>query len=50
MVSVLYCAHLCMKCSLGISNFLEEISSLLHNSKCLIDHLDPYSQSLSIII
>ena len=27
-ISVLYCAHLCMKCSLGISNFLEEISSL----------------------
>ena len=27
-VSVLYCAHLCLKCSLGISNFLEEISSL----------------------
>ena len=25
-VSVLYCAHFCMKCSLGISNFLEEIS------------------------
>src|SRR5574340_1260476 len=23
-------AHLCMKCSLGISNFLEEISSLSH--------------------
>ena len=30
MVSVLYCAHLCMKCSLGISNFLEGISSLLY--------------------
>ena len=27
-VFVLYYAHLCMKCSLGISNFLEEISSL----------------------
>ena len=25
-ISVLYCAHLCMKCSLGISNFLGEIS------------------------
>ena len=24
-------AHLCMKCSLGISNFLEEISSLSHS-------------------
>jgi len=30
-VSVRYCAHLCMKCSLGISNFLEEISSLSHS-------------------
>ena len=28
--SVLYCAHLGMKCSLGISDFLEEISSLSH--------------------
>ena len=28
--SVLYWAHLCIKCSLGISNFLEEISSLSH--------------------
>ena len=27
----LYWAHLCMKCSLGISNFLEEISSLSHS-------------------
>ena len=27
-ISVPYRAHLCMKCSLGISNFLEEISSL----------------------
>ena len=25
-----YCAHLCMKCSLGTSNFLEDISSLSH--------------------
>ena len=30
-ISVLYCAHLCMKCSLVISNFLEEISSLFHS-------------------
>ena len=30
-ISVLYWAHLCMKCSLGISNFLEEISSLSHS-------------------
>ena len=27
-ISVLYWAHLCMKCSLGISNFFQEISSL----------------------
>ena len=30
-ISVLYCAHLCMKYSLGITNFLEEISSLSHS-------------------
>ena len=30
-ISVLHCAHHCMKCSLGISNFLEEISSLSHS-------------------
>ena len=30
-MSILYCAHLCKKYSLGISNFLEEISSLLHS-------------------
>src|SRR5574337_821144 len=30
-MSVLYRAHLCMKCSLGISNFLEEICSLSHS-------------------
>ena len=29
--SVLYCAHLCMKCSLGISNFPKEISNLSHS-------------------
>ena len=29
-ISVLYRAHLCIKCSLGISNFLEEISRLSH--------------------
>ena len=29
--SVFYWAHLCMKCSLGVSNFLEEISSLSHS-------------------
>ena len=31
LVSALYCAHLCLICSLGISNFLEEISSLSHS-------------------
>ena len=30
-ICVLYCTHLCMKCSLGISNVLEEISSLSHS-------------------
>ena len=30
-ISVLYCAHLSTKCSLGISNFLEEISSLSYS-------------------
>ena len=30
-ISVLYRAHLCMKCSFGIFNFLEEISSLSHS-------------------
>ena len=29
-ISVLNSNHFCMKCSLGISNFLEEISSLSH--------------------
>ena len=29
--SVFYRAHLCMKCSLGISNFLDEIFSLSHS-------------------
>ena len=30
-ISVLYWAYLCMKCSPGITNFLEEISSLSHS-------------------
>ena len=30
-ISVLYCARFCMECSLGISNFLEEISGLSHS-------------------
>ena len=31
MISVLYRAYLCMKCSFGISDFLEEIPSLSHS-------------------
>ena len=31
-LSVFYCAYLCMKCSLGISNFLEEILQLIAHS------------------
>ena len=30
-ISVLYWAHLFMKCSLGVSNFLEETSNLSHS-------------------
>ena len=30
-MSVLYCAHLCMKCSPRISNFLKEILNLPHS-------------------
>ena len=30
-ISVLYCGHLYMKCSLGISNFPEKISGLPHS-------------------
>ena len=30
-VFFLMCAHLCMKCSLAISNFLEEVSCLSHS-------------------
>ena len=39
---VLYCAHLCMKCSLGISNFLEEISAAKSLQSCptLCDPID----------
>ena len=28
---VIYCAHLCMKCSFGISYFFEEISNIFHS-------------------
>ena len=31
-ISFLYCAYLFMKCSVGNSNFLEEISSLSHST------------------
>ena len=31
-ISVLYWTHLCIKCSLGISQFLEEISTLSHST------------------
>ena len=34
-ISVLYWAHLCMKCCLGISNFLEEISAAAAAAKSL---------------
>ena len=30
-ISALYCVHLCMKCFLGISNLLEEISRVSHS-------------------
>ena len=30
-IYVLNCAHICMKCSFGITNFLEEICSLSHS-------------------
>ena len=47
-ISVLYWAQLCMKCSLGISNFLEEISSLSHSTAFLFlctDHWGRLSYS-----
>ena len=37
-ISVFYRAHLCMKCSLGISNFLEEISFCCFPLFLCIDH------------
>ena len=43
-ISVLYCVHLCMKCSLGISNFLEEASAaaakLLQSCPTLCNSMD----------
>ena len=49
----LYCAHLCMKCSLGISNFIEKISSLSHSlfsSICLHCSLKKAFLSLLVIL
>jgi len=40
---VLYWTHLCMKCSLGISNFLEEISRLSHSMLLLLLLLSSFS-------
>ena len=41
-ISVLYCSHLCMKCSLGIFYFLEDISSLSPEKA-----MAPYSSTLA---
>ena len=52
-ISVLYWAHLCMKYSLGISNFLDEISSLSHSmfsSLCLQRSLRKAFLSLLAIV
>ena len=46
-ISVLYCAHLCMKCSFGISNVLEEISSLSHS--CIPLHWSLREAFLSLL-
>ena len=40
MISVLYRTHLCLKWSLGISNFLEEISSLSQHPKTHIKQIN----------
>ena len=45
-----YCAHLCMKCSLGISNFLEEISSLSHSIVFLFLHWSLRKAFLSLLV
>ena len=47
--SLFYCAHLCMKCSLGISNFLEEISSLSHSIVFLYLHWSLRKAFLSLL-
>ena len=44
--SVLYCAYFCMKCSLGVSNFLEVISSLSHSIVFLFAFLTSFHCSL----
>ena len=50
-VSVLYWAHLCMKSSLGISNFLKEISSVSHSiSAKRIQHTSPDRRLISELV
>ena len=44
-----YRAHLCMKCSLGISDFLEEISSLSHSVVFLYLHWSLRKAFLSLL-
>ena len=44
----LYCAHLCMQCSLGISNYLE-ISSLYHSIVSISLHWSPRKAFLSLL-
>ena len=49
-IFVFYCAHLCMKCSLGISDFLEEVSSLSHSIVFLCSlHWSPRKAFLSLL-
>ena len=48
-ISVLYRAHLYMKCSLGISNFLEEISILSHSIVFLSLHWSLRKAILSLL-
>ena len=48
-----YRAHICMKCSLGISNFLEEVSSLSHSDGVPVELFqilkdDPLSAALDM--
>ena len=48
-ISVLYRAHLCMKFSFGISDFLEEIPSLSH-SVVLVSLLEIYLKKTNTLI